>query len=127
MTPVEHEKLKGMLFEQMDVTIGPVPGPDRTLLYGYDTDRRTWHVYQRHGELHRLIYIDGNPETSPPEGYISAPRLKVDIIVPNKRLYPEGCDFEFCKKLRKLNVHMTFLSYGQMTPKPDSPFIARIM
>jgi len=34
-----------------------IPATDqRTLLYGYNTDRETFHVYMLGGEIHRLIY-----------------------------------------------------------------------
>lgn len=47
--------------------IGPDQGPDRTLLYGYDCDRATWHIYQKDGELHRAVYrpSDLNSRTKP--------------------------------------------------------------
>ncbi|WP_316207486.1 hypothetical protein [Bradyrhizobium sp. SZCCHNR3118] len=35
-------------------------------------------------------------------------------LVPNKRLYPEACDFDFCMKLAALGVHLPFTTYGSL-------------
>ena len=59
---------------------------DRTLIWGYTTDRRSWHVYLKDGEIHSYVYGVHNGDSftklsvSSNEGYI-----------PNKRLYPECC------------------------------------
>lgn len=104
-------------------TIGPEPGEDRTLLYGYDCDRRTWHIYQKDGEIHRAIYITHNPK---PEAYDHGPELDVEILVPNKRLYPEACDFEFCKKLKQLGAWLSFTTFGTLpNMEQRAPFVAR--
>jgi hypothetical protein len=83
----------------------------RTLLYGYTAERHTWHVYlDEDGQIHRVMY-DHDDEvlmhTSGPTGYCSE---NVHYI-PNKRLYPESCDFEFCQLLTKTGERLPFTTF----------------
>ena len=75
---------------------------DRTLLYGYTCTRETFHVYLKNMKIHVVIY----------QNYYVCEIVKLknmrEIIVksnidyiPDKRLYPEACDFEFCKLLEE--------------------------
>lgn len=82
---------------------------DRTLLWGYTGDRYSFHVYIKDGTLHRVIYtrkelID----------YISGDSIEAPLLVPNKRTYPEACDFDFCMKLEVMLDHgITFTTYHE--------------
>jgi hypothetical protein len=121
MTPQEMDFLKHV---RPDLMVGIMPGKDRTLLYGYDTDRRTWHVYQQHGWLHRVIYIGSNREF---EFQANAEKMNARDLVPNKRLYPEACDFAFCRELKLLDIHPTFTTFAQLAPRdPGATFFGRI-
>lgn len=79
---------------------------DRTLLYGFDCDRNTWHTYIKDGEIHKVVY-----------GYEESPKKREVYsnyeYVPNKRLYPECCDFEFCKLLKLKDVILPFTSFQE--------------
>lgn len=90
---------------------------DRTLLYGYDLDRNTIHVYLQKGVLHRLVYRN--------ETMISC-RTGVfhveDDLIPSKRLYPERCDFEFCKLLQARGLSLSFTRYPTQSPPQRLPF-----
>lgn len=84
---------------------------NRTLLYGYDTDRRTWHTYLMDNEIVTVFY-DSKP-------------VRVSVSdnthrVPNKRLYAECCDFEFCSLLRKLGVYLSFTTFGNNRSKTSN-------
>lgn len=81
---------------------------DRTLLWGYTKDSTSWHVYMLGGEIHIHVY---NSEKT--LWHESGTEFDLDEIafVPNKRLYPEACDFEFCKLLKKLGVHLPFTTF----------------
>lgn len=80
----------------------------RTLLYGYTCDRETWHVYILDGEIRTILYggysdkgvYDINPEND--EDY-----------VPDKRLYPECCDEEFCTLLLERGIHLPFTTFNE--------------
>jgi hypothetical protein len=119
MSPQELEYLRRAPVP--DTMIGIIPGKDRTLLYGYDCDRRTWHVYQQHGWLHHVIYSGSNREFD----FIASADARG--LVPNKRLYPEACDYDFCRELKRLDIHPTFTTIGQLAPRdPGATFIGRI-
>lgn len=79
---------------------------DRTLVYGYDTERFTHHTYIKNGEIFTVLYKPDTP--------ISIKEMKSnDDFSPNKRLYPERSDYEFCKLLKKLGVHVSFTTYSE--------------
>jgi len=80
---------------------------DRTLLYGYTCDRYTWHVYLKEGEIHTVMYMDKKDiqeiQVTSNKGYI-----------PDKRLYPERCDFEFCSLLKSLGCSLPFTIWKEL-------------
>ena len=68
---------------------------DRTLIFGYDVDRNSFHVYFLNGKfniiiysLHKLIYYSCSLE-----------KVDSEKCIPNKRIYPESCDYEFVNLL----------------------------
>jgi hypothetical protein len=79
---------------------------DRTLLYGYTCERDTWHVYLYDGVIHVVKYgykeplVEMHPATN-------------EAFVPDKRLYPERCDFEFCKLLADYDVYLPFTTFDE--------------
>lgn len=106
----------------------------KTLLYGYDCDRNTHHVFQDHyGNIYVYVY---RPNGVKDETVIS----KVDVsgdgikdlqeLVPNKRLYPQYCDFIFCSYLKERGVHLPFTTYEEprqgSTRNPKSIFAGEI-
>lgn len=48
--------IKQMVAAPRTVRVSDVHGQDRTLLFGYTTQRDSFHVYKQGGELHILIY-----------------------------------------------------------------------
>jgi hypothetical protein len=48
-------------------------------------------------------------------------------LIPNKRLYPEACDFVFCFELAKREIALPFTTYGTMRTDPNQQFIGRIL
>lgn len=83
---------------------------DRTLLYGYNCDRDTWHVYLEGGKIHSVIYTyDGEPTEL-------TIRSNFDYV-PDKRLYPARCDYEFCELLKKNDVPLPFTTFEEVKLK----------
>jgi hypothetical protein len=81
---------------------------DRTLLWGYNTLRWCWHVYIKNERLAFLSY-----ETAPGTGYaLRLEPLPPSILIPDKRLYPEACDFEFCEMLTGLGFSLPFTHFN---------------
>jgi hypothetical protein len=96
-----HEVIKGSDLQNQK---------DRSLIYGYDCERNTFHVYLKDGKIHFVLY-----------GYSLEPELlnyqSEDSIednkeyVPNKRIYPFCSDAEFCMMLKKRGVYLSFTTY----------------
>lgn len=75
----------------------------RTLIYGYFCDRDTFHLYlDELGRFCRIVYnYSGQVQSSD-----ILTTIPVEQTVPDKRVYPEACDLEFCKIIQPL------LEYG---------------
>src|SRR5687768_1965196 len=107
MTPEQTDEIRS-ISERVMYIQGRRNDP-KTLLYGYDTDRYTWHTYQdEQGHLSRVVYNHNGDLLNRIHGF----QLCVDFLVPNKRLYPEACDFEFCKELKSLGIGLPFTTFG---------------
>lgn len=91
----------------------PIRGVDlinqtnRTLVYGYTKDRGTFHVYLKDGCIHIKIYGLRGSEWVMDEDNV----LTDESYVPDKRAYPETCDFEFCKLLRYRGICIPFTTW----------------
>jgi hypothetical protein len=92
---------------------------DRTLLYGYDCDRNTFHVYLKDDLVHLVVYkgsdmlrMDHRPKL------VARTEFKdLSELAPNKRVYAEASDYEFCRFLKEEGVWISFASYGnERTP-----------
>ena len=81
---------------------------NRTLLYGYTCNRETWHVYLKDEVIYTVMY-GGYDNIDISEVYV---KTNNDYI-PNKRLYPECCDYEFCKLLKEYEVFIPFTTYNK--------------
>lgn len=92
---------------------------DRTLIYGYDCDRNTFHVYLKDEQIHILKYNSR-------EVFPKLEAFSNDDYVPNKRVYPEYSDFEFCKLLKEQDIHISFLSYSEPAKEPN-PYFGKII
>lgn len=91
----------------------------RTLLFGYDVTRATFHVYidPSDGLIHVLKYTSTGTgaeqkflvisHTSGQSGGVA----RNEQFVPDKRLYPESCDLEFCRLLRRYGVSLPFTTF----------------
>lgn len=110
MDAVEFKMLEIGMFEE-EINILSVEDlknkDDRTLLYGFTCDRDTWHVYLKSGKIFCVKY--------PYKGTPSLVSIcKNEDFVPNKRLYPERCDFEFCKLLKEKGINLPFTKWQEL-------------
>lgn len=91
----------------------------RTLLFGYDTSRATCHVYldPTDGLIHVLTYTSTGPVSAEKVLVLSHTSglaggvARNEQFVPDKRLYPESCDLEFCRVLRRYDVSLPFTTF----------------
>jgi len=81
---------------------------DRTLIYGYTVERLSFHLYLENGTFHRVIY-DGDKVFLAGETGVES--LALAQCVPDKRVYPERCDFEFCRILKSRDVSIPFTTF----------------
>lgn len=87
----------------------------RTLIYGYTIQRDTFHVYLAQDGIHCVIYNYNKllmQHTHEHNG------LQLSQCVPDKRVYPETCDLEFCSVLLNAGVHVPFTSWTDRDPTP---------
>lgn len=94
------------------------PG-DRTLIWGYDCDRRSFHVYLKDDLVHLVTYTGDDRELTAQTEF-----AEMGFLAPNKRLYPEACDYEFCEFLKSQGVHMSFTTMNPNRKKAQ--FYGRI-
>lgn len=81
---------------------------DRTLIYGYTVGRETFHLYLENGTFNRVIY-DGDKVFLAGETELDT--IELMQCVPDKRVYPERCDFEFCRILKSRDVSIPFTTF----------------
>ena len=107
MNLMDYEKYKNIdgKFSLLNVS-DLIEKRSRTLLYGYTCDRDTWHVYLFEGVIYCVVYsFNSDPEL-----------VQVDDnsdFVPNKRLYPARCDYEFSLLLKMQGVNLPFTCFDQ--------------
>lgn len=85
---------------------------DRTLIYGYTCERETFHVYIKNKEIHVVIYktdYEQNKAKNMREMSVTSNWS----YVPDKRLYPERCDYDFCQLLIRKNISLPFTSWDE--------------
>ncbi len=108
MTPQEFEILSNRV--PTPQRIGTTGYDTATLLYGYDSERRTYHVFQHDNEIHLVIYTPGTDGPTIHEHKHDV-TLPVDEIMPNKRVYPALSDFNFCRALMNKGYSVPFTTY----------------
>ncbi|GAA4879688.1 hypothetical protein GCM10023310_69830 [Paenibacillus vulneris] len=102
MKKEEYEKLTSTQEAKNIITCDDLSEKSgRTLLYGYTCERETWHVYLKHGQIVKVIY---NYNNVPKKFEVTDNRE----FVPDKRLYPERCDYEFCALLKQRGIDLPF-------------------
>ena len=93
---------------------------DRTLLYGYTCDRETLHVYLKDGGIHTVIYKLRGFNDGVADYDIREVNVKSnEDYVQSKRLYPNACDFEFCKLLKARGIYPSFTTFEDEWAKKD--------
>ena len=115
-------------FEALEAYESPEPRPfgilapdftsdasDRTLLWGYGASlhgHRGHHVFLKDGKVHMLK--EGGPEDA---RVVTAFDAFADLL-PSKRLYPEACDYDFCRFLKERGLTLRFATWDdERTPK----------
>jgi len=80
---------------------------DRTLIYGYDIDRYTYHLYLKDCAFHKVIY-----KLDDMVSHVESDSLPIVECIPDKRVYPECCDYEFSVLLLKNGIEIPYTNYN---------------
>lgn len=105
-------------FKKLDTTTKNIHVADltdissRTLLWGFDFDRNSIHVYIEHGILCFVKYNYNDIILSK----ITGTSLPIEKIIPPKRCYPDACDYEFCKLLKMSGYDIVFTTFDKNRP-----------
>ena len=92
---------------------------DRTLLYGYSSDRVTHHVYLKNKQIYAITYNIGYFRENSlyrPVNIIKKTINNNSEFVPDKRLYPHACDYEFCVLLKRKGINLPFTAMDHKEP-----------
>lgn len=104
MTFEEFQELRKVKEAPNMITLGHLKDvSDRTLVYGYTCKGDTFHLYLEGGYFNRFVYNS--------QGLLSHEaykRIEPWYAVPNKRVYPERCDYDFCKVLSSCRVDVPY-------------------
>lgn len=99
---------------------------ERTLVYGYNLNRKTFHVYLKDGVIHRVVYSGGSSATP---ARVDSRKSDVEWdpadLAPTKRAYPERCDFEFATLLKSKGVVLPFTTFNDEFDG-DGPFFGYV-
>lgn len=83
----------------------------RTLAYGYTCEKDTFHVYLAKDGIHKVVYRGGQPSVMLMHKHEREGLLPTECV-PDKRLYPEACDFAFCVLLKTRGVELPFTTWN---------------
>jgi len=98
---------------------------DRTLLYGYTCARETFHVYLKDVKIHVVVYnTNYSEDQARPQNMREIPVKSNYDYIPDKRLYPEACDYHFCKLLKNCGMNLPFTGF---TNRPVQDFYGFIL
>lgn len=81
----------------------------RTLLWGFTCDRNSFHVYMAEDGIHKLVYSEDGQVL---EHKHESQQLSPGECVPDKRLYPEACDFGLCSILQDYGISLPFTTWA---------------
>lgn len=128
---LEVEKDPDIIFPNVRHFDPEFDGQAKTLLYGYNTDRDTWHVFCDHlGNIYLYVYkqgLDGKPSQDIAKIDVSNDGISsLQKLVPNKRLYPHFCDYDFCKYLKSKNAELSFATWREPKYEEGNIFAGEI-
>ena len=123
MDRMEYEMLEDIEAEKERIICAEDLGPymrDRTLMYGYTCARDTFHVYLKNGEIHIVIYeSDYSNRVEKPKNMIEIKAESNYDFIPDKRLHPECCDYDFCRLLKLKGIHLPFTCWSENNAPKD--------
>lgn len=83
----------------------------RTLIWGFDCERNSFHVYLDFDQTINVVRYDN--ATNVVSVKLESDGIKPGMCIPDKRVYPEACDAEFCAVLKDAGISIPFTSYNR--------------
>ena len=117
----EYEKIQSVVNIKPTISVEEVSGEPRTLLWGYNFERHSWHVYWKNESIYLWIYSN---EKEDGEFFEVSDSIDPHLLIPPKRLYPEACDYEFCRLLVFKGCDLCFTTLNDKREKKQ--FYGRI-
>lgn len=99
-----------------------------TLLYGYTSDKESFHVYVENGKIVRVIY-KGIPGISAivVKDIIMDTGIRVSSLIPDKRAYPERTLTTFAMNILDLGYTIPFTTISdKVRPMEPGEFVAHV-
>lgn len=92
------------------INIRDLDDGEYTLAYGYTCDRDTWHAYTHGDQIHVLLYR-GSGTVRPSEllGHRHGAALPVEVLRPNKRVYPDTVNETFARLMFDAGAELPFI------------------
>jgi hypothetical protein len=112
MTLAQYESLNGAIADFKVTNLANQE--NRTLLWGYDSPRNSSHTYLEDGVIHHVLYDHRDKllfHTSSVEAL-----FPLSTLIPDKRLYPEACDYEFTRILKERELSLPFTAFNYSRP-----------
>lgn len=112
----QFNSLSDPILHEQFIHVNEISGPDRTLMFGYNCNRDTFHLYWMNGAIHS-VYYNWTTKRLADFPLIFKEKILASICVPNKRVYPARCDYEFCKLLLSKGVYIPFTTFEEVKPE----------
>ena len=126
LTALEPTKLNTTIHPRLDF-FSHYSEP-RTLFYGYDCDRNTHHVYSdNEGNVILHVYKDNGDRGVLTKAHINYTEEGIDdlsALMPNKRLYPQYCDFDACWTLKEKGISLPFTVFEEA--RREGPYYGKL-
>ncbi|MDI6977229.1 hypothetical protein [Serratia sp. Se-RSBMAAmG] len=98
MTKDELALLKSEVNNSVTVSVSELPaGYEGTLVYGYDCDRNTVHVYAKAGQIHAVTYNRDGEIVS----HVFGEEVYTGTCKPSKRAYRQNTQYFFASLMAK--------------------------
>lgn len=81
---------------------------ERTLIYGFDFDKNTWHIYLKDNLIHLYVYKENEIK------YKKSHTFSCYDLNPGKRIYPHKSDYEFCRIMKEKGTSLSFTKFEEI-------------
>ncbi|MFF2378381.1 hypothetical protein ACFVUW_28730 [Streptomyces xiamenensis] len=106
----EFNQLLSIRNEPRTLSVDEISRPERTLAFGFTSDKDTWHCYLHGANIHVLVY---RRSTNSAVNHLARPTWNVAGLAPDKRVYPESVDAGFARLLLKRGQDLPYTRFDE--------------